>query len=141
MEKTCKICKNTYPKTEKYFRKNGDSWRSGCKKCINKNLPKKTEEQKKQEKAKSHKIWAKKNRLKRNKYAKEFRKKKPDKYRKINRENSTKKREELSDEYLLRLICRRTGFSKDAITKEVIEQKRLIIKLKRQINYGQSKKS
>ena len=133
MEKTCKICKNTYPKTEKYFRKNGDSWRSGCKKCINKNLPKKTEEQKKQEKAKSHKIQAKKNKQKRNK--------KPDKYRKINRENSTKKREELSDEYLLRLICRRTGFSKDAITKEVIEQKRLIIKLKRQINYGQSKKS
>jgi len=141
MKKTCKKCKKTYPKTEQYYRKNGNSWRSGCKKCINKNLPKKTEEQKKKENAKNNKIWAKKNRLKRNEYAKEFRKKNPNKYIEINREYSTKKREELSDEYLLRLICRRTGFSKDAITEEVIEQKRLIIKLKRQINYGQSKKS
>ena len=142
--KTCRICKNTYPKTEEFFRKNGKSWRSGCKKCINKNLPKKTKEQKKIEKAKTHKIWAKKNRLKRNEYAKEYRKLNPDKYneyKKNRRKTCQKKRDELSDEYLLRLICRRTGFSRESITKEVVEQKKLIIKLKRQINYGQSKKS
>lgn len=62
MEKTCSNCKKTYPKNEKYFRKNGSSWRSGCKKCINKNLPKKTKKQKEERKAEMYKIWRLKNR-------------------------------------------------------------------------------
>lgn len=138
--KICKNCNNEYPKTEVFFRRNGKSWRSKCKNCLNKNLPKKTEQEKKEQKAKSHKIWAKKNREKRNKYQRELRQLNPEKSRELNRKISSKKREELSDEYLIRLICRRTGFDKKAITKEAIETKRLIIKLKREINYGQSKK-
>ena len=60
--KRCKICNKTKPKTDEYFRRNGKSWRSGCKECINKNLPKKTEKQKKERKAEMQKKWALKNR-------------------------------------------------------------------------------
>ena len=54
--KKCKCCNLEFPKTETYFRKNGLSFRSKCKKCSNKNVPKKTNEEKKEAKRKSHKL-------------------------------------------------------------------------------------
>jgi len=60
--KKCKCCKLEFPKTEDYFRKNGNSWRSKCKNCLNKNLPKKTDIEKKERKAEMFKLWREKNR-------------------------------------------------------------------------------
>lgn len=56
--KFCSGCSETYPKTEEYFRKNGNSWRRKCKGCLNKNLPKKTELEKKVAKYEQYKQWA-----------------------------------------------------------------------------------
>lgn len=60
--KFCSGCGETYPKTEEYFRKNGNSWRSKCKGCINKNLPKKTEAEKKARRKETNKLWQEINR-------------------------------------------------------------------------------
>ena len=60
--KICKACKSEHPKTEVYFRRNGKHWRSNCKQCLNKNLPKKTELERKQRKTEMFRIWMLKNR-------------------------------------------------------------------------------
>ena len=60
--KKCTSCNLEFPKTEAYFRKNGNFFRSKCKKCLNKNLPKKTEAEKKERKAETSKLWREKNR-------------------------------------------------------------------------------
>lgn len=137
--KICRCCGKKYPKNDIYFRKNGNSFRSKCKKCLNKNLPKKTDEEKKEAKSNSYKLWQQKNRIELNKKQKEYRCKNLEKYKdrvvKWNRKNT----HSLTDEYILTLLCKRSGVNKKEITKEVIEQKRLIILIKRQINYGQTK--
>lgn len=137
--KKCRCCLKEYLKTEEYFRKNGNFFRAKCKKCLNKNLPKKTDEQKKQEKRKSHKLWQEKNRERRNEKQKEYRLLNLEKYKTRVVKNQRKQSKLLTDEYILSLLCKRTGIDKTIITKEVIEQKRIIIQLKRQINYGQTK--
>ena len=55
--KKCTCCNLEFPKTETYFRKNGLFFRSKCKKCLNKILPNKINEEKKEAKRKSHMLW------------------------------------------------------------------------------------
>jgi hypothetical protein len=55
--KKCTSCNLEFPKTDEYFRKNGNFLRSSCKMCLNKNLAKKTIEEKKIRKAETHKSW------------------------------------------------------------------------------------
>ena len=137
--KKCTCCNLEFPKTETYFRKNGLFFRSKCKNCLNKNLPKKTNEEKKEAKRKSHKLWQEKNRIERNKKQKEYRCKNLDKYKDRVVKYNIKTTHSLTDGYILSLLCKRSSVEKKTITKEIIEQKRIIIQLKRQINYGQAK--
>jgi hypothetical protein len=60
--KKCTCCNLEFPKTEDYFRKNGNFFRSKCKNCLNKNLPKKTDIEKKERKSEMFKLWREKNR-------------------------------------------------------------------------------
>jgi len=55
--KECTCCKLEFPKTEEFFRKNGKFWRGGCKICLNKNIPKKTIQEKKARAAETQKEW------------------------------------------------------------------------------------
>jgi hypothetical protein len=137
--KKCRFCGNEYPKTDIYFRKNGNSFRSKCKKCLNKNLPKKTDDEKKQIKKISYKLWQEKNRIKRNEKQKEYRIKNIEKYKDRSLKYNRKISQNLTDDYILSLLCKRSRIQKEVITKETIETKKLLIILKREINYGQAK--
>ncbi len=63
-----------------------------------------------------------------------------DSIRKLAKKLGKKYRERLVDHYLLKLIKENTSLNRCDIPKEVIETKRLIIKLKRELNYGNKKR-
>ena len=206
--KKCTCCNLEFPKTELYFRKNGCFFRSKCKKCLNKNIPKKTEQEKKEAVKHKHKQWClvnrprktiKNNLLKncsccknelprteeyfrkrsdyKNNYRSECKKcfdakqrkrhlefyknntekeKKRHKYfyyrnpelTKQKNRLSTKKNKpkkiiydkhrnlELTDSILLNRIVSQTSLNRSEIPKELIETKRLLTKLKRQLKNG-----
>lgn len=61
MKKKCTKCSKELPATKEFFQKNKQGkygLRSVCKNCLNKNLPKKTEIEKKQRAREKYKAWA-----------------------------------------------------------------------------------
>jgi len=137
--KTCSCCKLEFPKTEIFFRKRAGkenkSFRSECKICFDKKARERhiefyknnTEKEKQRQKK-----WISENKERRaktvhNAYLKNIDRRKSYDNKRIN---------DLTDSVILNRICAQTSLTRGEIPKELIETKRLLTQLKRQIKNG-----
>jgi len=116
----CKDCnliyfKEYYLKNKEYFNKRSREYYLKNKE----NLRKKSRE------------YNSKNKEKINKYFKEYRSKNKENCKKIVKKYKKKQREQLEDGYIVQLITQNTGLTTADIPSELIEAKRLEIKIKR----------
>jgi hypothetical protein len=139
--KECKICKKILPKTEEYFprkvikqqNKAGEviyySYRHGCRVCINemhRNISKQYYKNNKEKENARYKKWRKNN----IELARALSKKWQQENKQKQKAYDKKRIQNLTDS----IICNRLGVKIGEVPQEIIETKRLIIKLKRKLN-------
>lgn len=112
--KICTCCKIEFPKTLEYFNKDGNWLRYICRNCS---------------KIK-HKLWSLNN--------KEYRKEYVINYKNIQKYHDNKRVIELSDSIIINRIRRHSNLEKKDINIEMIETKRLLLKLKRELKIGKT---
>lgn len=124
--KTCTKCH--IEKDESEFYKRGTGLRADCKACSNKRVADWLEKNKEKRKDIVRK-WDKKNRKSKNVYRKAWRKRNPIKSRVESFKRSKRNRAELSDRYIRDIF--RKLYGERFKNKDLIEIKRLLIKIKR----------